>query len=179
MVVTQQRALIAYLALRRLRSDWHGKIVLIPGLKDEGCAAGMAAMASGAVALSVEADAESVRRAIQSGCSDFLVKTLDEALRILKNEVRKGTPAGVALLADWEQTDAAMRERGFVADLVWTDSLIAPSDGAAVLLSHATTLAERWNLDAELLREADELRTRWVRAAAGLFPRDLERWYPA
>ena len=38
-----------------------------------------------------------VRHCVRNGIADFAVKTLDEALRILKNEIRKRQPIAVLL----------------------------------------------------------------------------------
>ena len=92
--------------------DWSGKIVFCCG---PGCAlTGIppAASIAGAVTLAVDADAAAVKLALRRGELDFVVNTLDEALRTIKNEVRQRRPLSVGLIADVESTLVEMVERG-------------------------------------------------------------------
>ena len=59
----------------------------------------VAANIAGAASLAVSADADTGRQAIRDGIVDFLVTSLDEALRILKNEIRKRSTVAVCVLA--------------------------------------------------------------------------------
>ena len=52
---------------------------------------------AGAASLAVTADAAAQKQSIRDGVADFLVNSLDEALRILKNEVRKREPVAVCV----------------------------------------------------------------------------------
>src|SRR5215475_15725073 len=70
----------------RESSGLGGKL-LYAGELDEDCRALIAAAnIAGAASLCVSADARAQKRAIHEGVVDFLVTSLDEALRILKNE---------------------------------------------------------------------------------------------
>jgi urocanate hydratase len=58
------------------------------------------------------------------------VNTLNEALRVLKNEIRKGQPLGVALVAEVGAVLAEMVERGVLPDL-----FVSGDEGGAELLA--------------------------------------------
>lgn len=93
----QMRVLRIYTALRVMRPQWGGVLLLSCGLDAPGLAVAMAANIAGAVCLSLEEDLELLRAAMRSGCCDFIVNTLDEALRTMKNEVRQHQPISVGL----------------------------------------------------------------------------------
>jgi urocanate hydratase len=93
-----------------------GKLVFACG---EGTAStGLAAAASiaGAASLLVDPDPAAVKAVLRQGGVDFVVNTLDEALRILKNEVRKHSPVSVALPANPAAVLAEILERGVLPD---------------------------------------------------------------
>ena len=98
-----------------------GKLLLRTGFDAEGAAVVVAASVGGAASLCVDGDAEALRAGLRVGQCDFVVSTLDEALRILKNEVRRGLPVCVGLTADPVECLAAMVERGVQPDLVSVD----------------------------------------------------------
>ena len=52
---------------------------------------------AGAAVLLLLGDAARARRAVRTGAADFLVTSIDEALRILRMDVRRGTAVGVCL----------------------------------------------------------------------------------
>jgi urocanate hydratase len=70
--------------------------------------------------LSIENDPAKVKDALRSGCCDFIVNTLDEALRAMKNEVRKRLPLSVGLQGNPTQVLQEILERG-VAPELFTD----------------------------------------------------------
>ncbi len=100
------------------RAQWGGKLAVacFVGASTTGFAA--AASLAGAASLSVDAAGTELKLHFRDGAFDFLVNTLDEALRALKNELRKGRPLAIGLHADPRQTQAEMKERGLVADLL-------------------------------------------------------------
>jgi urocanate hydratase len=69
-------------------------------LDPAGSALSIAANIAGAVSLIIDNDLTHIREAIRAGAVDFTVTTLDEAIRAMKNEIRKGSPLSVALSAD-------------------------------------------------------------------------------
>jgi Urocanase Rossmann-like domain len=100
-----------------------GRLLLIDGLTHEGDALLIAASIAGAASLTLETRTEAVRHCIRNGIVDFAVTTLDEALRILKNEVRKQQP--IAVLLEREPADVLdeIVERGAQPDMLrWSET---------------------------------------------------------
>jgi hypothetical protein len=96
-----------------------GGKLLYAGEADEPCcrlvrAANIAGMAT----LAASADAAILRGAMRAGAIDFVVTTLDEALRILKNEIRKRQPVAVGVSAAPLSVVREMVERGVQPDLL-------------------------------------------------------------
>jgi hypothetical protein len=106
---------------------------------------------AGAASLAVTADAAAQKQSIRDGVADFLVNSLDEALRILKNEVRKREPVAVCVGADPHAVETEMLERGVVPDLLAPDSAddaaLALGGRRVVLVEAApTTALLRWSV---------------------------------
>jgi len=78
----------------------------------------IAASIASAGTLCIEPEAKAVRASIRSGAIDFTVNNLDEALRALKNEIRKGLSIAVCLEADPQQILLEMKERGVQPDIL-------------------------------------------------------------
>jgi Urocanase Rossmann-like domain len=98
-----------------------GRMLLVDGLAEEGDALLIAASIAGAGSLVLEARPEAVRYCVRNGIVDFAVRTLDEALRILKNEIRKQQPVAVLLESNKAGVLAEMVERGAQPDMIrWT-----------------------------------------------------------
>lgn len=96
----QSRILHIYTALDQIHSDWGGSFILSLGLNPWGAAFSVAAHIAGAVSLSIDNNSDHLREIVRSGVADFVVTTLDEAIRTMKNEVRKHAPLSVALNSD-------------------------------------------------------------------------------
>jgi hypothetical protein len=112
-----------YLSLSRLACEHFagslgGKLLLRSAFDADGIAAVVAASIAGTASLCVDADAERLRQGLRQGLCDFVVGHLDEALRILKNELRRSLPVSVGLTAGSEHATAAMIERGLQPDLL-------------------------------------------------------------
>ena len=91
----------------------------------------VAANIAGAASLAVSADATAGKQAMRDGVIDFLVTSLDEALRILKNEMRKRTAVAVCVVQDSEADFARLLlERGVLPDLLPLRSAPAPEFAA-------------------------------------------------
>jgi urocanate hydratase len=87
----------------------------------------VAANIAGADTLAVSTDAAAGRQAVREGVVDFLVTSLDEALRILKNEIRKHSTVAVCVTQNSEAGFARLLlERGVLPDLLPTRSTPAP-----------------------------------------------------
>jgi urocanate hydratase len=103
-----------------------GRLLYAGELDPAGCRLIRAANIAGAASLAASADAAVQRQAIREGAVDFLVTTLDEALRILKNEIRKRLTVAVCVAEAPEKVMQEMAERGVQPDL------LAPSAAQAV-----------------------------------------------
>ncbi len=125
----QRQALRAYTALWLLQPKWSGALVLSCGLDEAGAGFALAANIAGAVCLSIEQDAERLKAAMRSGACDFGVNTLDEALRTVKNEVRKGSPLSVGVQGNVDEVLAEVLERG-VLPAVAADLRAESDEGA-------------------------------------------------
>jgi urocanate hydratase len=75
-------------------------LILSLGLDSWGAALSIAANIAGAVSLSIDNNPDHLREIVRTGSADFVVTTLDEAIRAMKNEVRKRAPLSVGLHAD-------------------------------------------------------------------------------
>jgi len=95
-----------------------GKLLYAGELNPDGCRLVRAANIAGAATLAATPDPAVQRRAIREGVVDFLVTSLDEALRILKNEIRKRQAVAVAVATAPEAILAQMLERGVLPDLL-------------------------------------------------------------
>lgn len=95
-----------------------GSLALYCGLDGAGCAIAAAANIAGAASLGLDADAARVREALREGMIDVMVHSLNEALRILKNEVRKKLAVSVAVVNDPAACLAEMVERGVQPDVL-------------------------------------------------------------
>ena len=96
----QPRILRSYTTLDQIRADWGGSLILSVGLDARGAALATAANITGAVSLSIDNNPVSLREIVRTGAVDFVVNSVDEAIRAMKNEVRKQSPLSVALNAD-------------------------------------------------------------------------------
>ena len=73
---------------------------------------------AGAASLAATNNTEAQRQAVRDGSVDFLVNSLDEALRILKNEVRKRATVAVCVAAPVDAVEQEMVERGVQPDVL-------------------------------------------------------------
>jgi hypothetical protein len=94
-----------------------GKLFYAADLDADARALVIAANIAGAATLTASDDPEVRKQAMRDGVVDFLVTTLDEALRILKNEVRKRETVAVCVTQAPENVEQQMRERGVLSDL--------------------------------------------------------------
>jgi urocanate hydratase len=95
-----------------------GKLVVSGGLGGMGGAQPLAATLNGAAFLGIDVDPSRITRRVQSGYCDIQVNDLDEALRILKNAVRKGEALSVGLEGNCAEVLPEMVRRGVVPDLL-------------------------------------------------------------
>jgi urocanate hydratase len=126
--------------------DLSGKLIVSGGMGGMGGAQPLAATMTGACFLGVEVDPERIKKRLKTGYCDFMVNTLDEALRILKNSLRKKEAVSVGLIGNCADVIPELAERGVVPDIL-TDQTSAhdPLNG---YVPNGMTLAEALELRA-------------------------------
>src|SRR5712664_3475198 len=120
--------------------DLAGKLIVSGGMGGMGGAQPLAATMTGAAFLGIDVDPERIKKRLKTGYCDFMVSTLDEALRILKNAVRKKENVSVGLVGNCADIIPELAERGVVPDIL-TDQTSAhdPLNG---YVPNGMTLAE-------------------------------------
>jgi urocanate hydratase len=172
-----------------------GALVFYGALDRCGMATAVAANIAGAASLGVDAHADRAKLALRQGICDFMVNSLDEALRILKNELRKKQPVAVALVGDPARVVAEMLERGVQPDLIACNRLQsqtflergAMSLSAAVVTQDSFVVtwsvsrdAAAWlprvdDLAIEALGNDADARVKWLRLAPRYLQKSLSR----
>jgi urocanate hydratase len=127
--------------------DLSGKLIVSGGMGGMGGAQPLAATMTGAAFLGIDVDSERIKKRLKTGYCDFMVNTLDEALRILKNAVRKKENVSVGLVGNCADIIPELAERGVVPDIL-TDQTSAhdPLNGYVpngMPLDEALALRER------------------------------------
>jgi hypothetical protein len=151
-----------------------GKLLYVGGLDTLRRAVVVAGNVAGAATLTATADVPTQKQAIRDGIVDFLVTSLDEALRILKNEVRKRERVAVCVGIAPEAVEREMAERGVLPDLLRPSN--ARREVPCGLIWTADTAPAQWlpKLDAvalDCLGPGQRIERRWLRFA----PRYLGR----
>jgi len=98
--------------------DLAGKLVASGGMGGMGGAQPLAATLNGAAFLGIDVDPERIKRRVKTGYCDVMVNDLDEALRILKNAVRKHEATSVGLVGNCADVVPELARRGVVPDLL-------------------------------------------------------------
>lgn len=98
--------------------DLSGKLIVSGGMGGMGGAQPLAATMNGAAFLGIDIDPERIKKRLKTGYCDFMVTTLDEALRILKNAVRKKENISVGLVGNCADIIPELAERGVVPDIL-------------------------------------------------------------
>src|SRR6266571_6057047 len=127
--------------------DLSGKLIVSGGMGGMSGAQPLAATMTGAAFLGIEVDPERIKKRLKSGYCDFMVTSLDEALRILKNAIRKKENVSVGLVGNCADIIPELAARGVVPDIL-TDQTSAhdPLNGYvpnSMTLSEALELRER------------------------------------
>ncbi len=140
-----------------------GKLFYAGELDDEGRALVVAANVCGAATLVATANREMQKQALREGVTDFLVTSLDEALRILKNQLRKGEAVAVCVAVAPHEMEREMRERGVAPDLARTDAAIGVVDdwGGRGMVAQESTAKDpavlTWRMDSARPKEMARL----------------------
>jgi len=105
-------------ARQHFAGDLSGKLVVTGGMGGMGGAQPLAATMNGGAFLGIDVDPERIKRRVKSGYCDVMVTSLDEALRILKNAVRKKEATSVGLVGNCADLIPELAKRGVVPDLL-------------------------------------------------------------
>jgi urocanate hydratase len=105
-------------ATKHFGGNLSGKLVVSGGMGGMGGAQPLAATMNGAAFLGIDVDPERIKRRVKTGYCDVMVTQLDEALRILKNAVRKGEATSVGLVGNCADLIPEMAKRGIVPDVL-------------------------------------------------------------
>jgi hypothetical protein len=161
-----------------------GRLLWAGELDGSGRAIVVAGNISGVATLAATADSNAQKQAIRDGIVDFLVTSLDEALRILKNEIRKRQTVAVCVGSAPDLIQREMLERGVEPDL-YREGVIAASErsNARNKPGEFSPIGDQalviWRVDAspavglpkldaialDCLDSEDELARRWIRLA--------------
>src|SRR5579871_3515741 len=95
-----------------------GKLIVSGGMGGMGGAQPLAATMTGASFLGIDVDPERIKKRLKTGYCDFMVNSLDEALRILKNAIRKKENISVGLVGNCADVIPELAERGVVPDIL-------------------------------------------------------------
>ena len=99
--------------------DLGGNFLYAGALDGRSRAMVIAGNVAGCATLAVAEDPAAQKLAMRDGVVDFVVTSLDEALRILKNEIRKRNAVAVVLPASRDAVEREMLERGVLPDLLF------------------------------------------------------------
>ena len=103
---------------KHFQGDLAGKLIASGGMGGMGGAQPLAATLNGAAFLGIDVDPERIKRRLKTGYCDVMVNDLDEALRILKNAVRKREATSVGLVGNCADLIPELARRGVVPDLL-------------------------------------------------------------
>jgi urocanate hydratase len=116
---------------KHFQGDFAGKLIVSGGMGARGGVQPLAATLNGAAFLGIDAEPEQIKRRVKAGYCDVMVNDLDEALRILKNAVRKREATSVGLVGNCADVIPALARRGIVPDLL-TDQNSAQDLGSYI-----------------------------------------------
>jgi urocanate hydratase len=103
---------------KHFSSSLEGKLIVSGGMGGMGGAQPLAATMAGAAFLGVEVDPERIKKRLKTGYCDFMVNSLDEALRILKNAARKKEAVSVGLVGNCADVIPELAARGVLPDIL-------------------------------------------------------------
>ena len=108
----------AAVADKHFGGELAGRLIVSGGMGEMGGAQPLAATMAGACFLGVEVDAGRIKKCLRAGYLDFMVNSLDEALRILKNAIRKKENISVGLIGNCADVIPELAERGVLPDIL-------------------------------------------------------------
>jgi urocanate hydratase len=138
----------AAIADQHFKGDLTGRWILTGGMGGMGGAQPLAATMNNASTLVVEADEARINRRLKIGYCDVKVKTLDKALKLIKDHTRTGEAISIGLIGNCAEIFPEIFRRGVVPDIV-TDQTSA-HDELGGYIPEGLTIAE-----ADKLRKND------------------------
>jgi hypothetical protein len=154
-----------------------GKLLYAGAIRPESRNLLYAANIAGAASLAASAEPVILREAMRDGVIDFLVNSLEEALRILKNEIRKRQTVSVGVSIEPHPLVAQMTERGVLPDLLppvsWPDgeASLKLAQAEVFLVQGAKRIADSGTQQAPAIAETAEFVT-WS------LDKNFARWLP-
>ena len=103
---------------KHFSGDLAGKLIVSGGMGGMGGAQPLAATMTGACFLGIDVNPERIKKRLKTGYCDFMVNSLDEALRILKNSIRKKEAVSVGLVGNCAEVIPELATRGVKPDLL-------------------------------------------------------------
>ncbi len=103
---------------RHFGGDMRGKLIVSGGMGGMGGAQPLAATMTGAAFLGIDVDPERIQRRLKTGYCDFMVNSLDEALRIVHDAQRNQQNISVGLVGNCADVIPELAERGVVPDIL-------------------------------------------------------------
>jgi len=109
---------IAAAADKHFNGDLTGKWILTGGMGGMGGAQPLAATLNNASALVVEIDEARIDRRVKIGYCDIKIKTLDKALKLIKEQTKSGVPISIGLVGNCAEVFPEIFRRGIIPDIV-------------------------------------------------------------
>ena len=103
---------------KHFKGDLTGRWILTGGMGGMGGAQPLAGTMAGASILCVEVDEARINRRVKIGFCDVKVKTLDKALKIIKEHTASGEPISIGLVGNAAEVFPEIYRRGIVPDIV-------------------------------------------------------------
>jgi len=108
----------AAIADQHFKGDMSGRWILTGGMGGMGAAQPMAGTMAGASILVVEVDEARINRRLKIGYCDVKVKTLDKALKLIKEHTKANNPISIGLVGNAAEIFPEIFRRGIVPDIV-------------------------------------------------------------
>jgi urocanate hydratase len=108
----------ASVAEKHFSGDMAGKWILTGGMGGMGGAQPMAGTMAGASILCIEVDEARINRRVKMGYCDIKVKTLDKALKLIKEHTKDREPISIGLVGNCAEMFPEIFRRGIIPDIV-------------------------------------------------------------
>ena len=109
---------LAAVADQHFKGDLTGRWILTGGMGGMGGAQALAGTMAGASILCVEVDETRIDRRVKIGYCDAKVKTLDKALKLIKEHTKSGEPVSIGLVGNCAEVFPEIYRRGIIPDVV-------------------------------------------------------------